>query len=91
MRLAGIAHLSRERAVGSLRRTGFPADKYDATGSLSLAEGMKQDKIVITTDSAEPISTPGIDVILAVTGNSAAGVRHVLLVGRQGSFIIASC
>lgn len=80
MRLAGIADLSAERAMAALKRTGFPAEKYDATGTLSLEEGLKSGKTVITTDSAKLIATPGIDVILEVTGNPAAGIRHALLV-----------
>lgn len=83
MRLAGIADLSRDRALSALKRTGFPADKYDATGSLSLEQGIKSNKTVITTDSAELIATAGVDVILEVTGSPAAGVRHVLLVSSK--------
>lgn len=47
---------------------------------MSLEDGLKAGKTVITTDSAKMIATPGIDVVLEVTGNPAAGVRHVLLV-----------
>lgn len=80
MRLAGIADLSADRALAALKRTGYPADKYDETSTLTLEEGIKAGKTVITTDSAKLIATPGIDVILEVTGNPAAGVRHALLV-----------
>ena len=79
VRLAAIADLSAERALASLRRTGFPEHKYDATLSMSLEDGLKSGKTVITTDSAQLIAQPGIDVILEVTGNPAAGVRHALL------------
>ena len=75
MRLAGIADLSKERAIASLKRTGFPEAKFDAQASNSVAEGIKINKTAITTDSAELIATPGIDVILEVTGSPAAGVR----------------
>lgn len=80
MRLAGIADLSKDRALAALKRTEFPPEKYDATVTMSLEEGIKADKTVITTDSAQLIATPGIDVILEVTGNPAAGIRHALLV-----------
>lgn len=79
LRLAGIADLSKDRALSSLQRTGFPADKYDGTATLTIEEGIKAGKTAITTDSAELIATPGIDVILEVTGNPAAGIRHALL------------
>lgn len=81
MRLAGIADLSAQRAFDALKRTGFPEEKYDATGKLSVTEAISANKTAITTDSAQLIATPGIDVILEVTGNPAAGVRHALLVG----------
>ena len=48
---------------------------------MSVEEGIRQGKTVITTDSAAMIATEGIDVVLEVTGSPAAGVRHALLVG----------
>jgi predicted homoserine dehydrogenase-like protein len=80
LRLAAIADLSKVRALASLERTGYPKDRFDGTASISLQEGLKSGKTVITTDSAELIATPGIDVILEVTGSPAAGIRHALLV-----------
>lgn len=80
LRLAAIADLSKDRALASLERTGYPKDRFDATASISLKEGLESGKTVITTDSAELIATPGIDVILEVTGSPAAGIRHALLV-----------
>ena len=83
LRLAAIADLSKDRALASLKRTGYPQDRFDGTASISIAEGMKAGKTAITTDSAELIATPGIDVILEVTGSPAAGIRHVLLVSHS--------
>ena len=80
MRLAGIADLSIDRALAAVKRTGYPEDKYDATASISLQDGIRAGKTAITTDSVELIATPGIDVILEVTGSPAAGVKHALLV-----------
>ena len=79
MRLAGIADLSAERALASLKKTGFPEDKYDGAASMTIEEGIRRNKTAITTDSADLIATEGIDVILEVTGSPAAGVRHALL------------
>ncbi|KAH8888523.1 SAF domain-containing protein [Thozetella sp. PMI_491] len=88
MRLAGIADLSAERALAALKRTGFPAEKYDETATLSIEEGIKAGKTAITTDSAQLIATPGIDVILEVTGNPAAGIRHALLCCEHKKHIV---
>jgi predicted homoserine dehydrogenase-like protein len=73
LRLAGIADLSRDRALAALKRC-----EYD--NQMTIEEGIKAGKTAITTDSVTLISNPDIDVILEVTGNPAAGIRHALLV-----------
>lgn len=88
MRLAGIADLSADRAMASLKRTGFPEDKFDAAGTLSIADGIKAGKTAITQDSTELISTPGIDVILEITGSPAAGIKHALLCCEHKKHIV---
>lgn len=88
IRLAGIADLSKDRALASLKRTGFPEDKYDATASISVSEGIKVSKTAIVTDSAALIATPEIDVILEVTGNPAAGIKHALLCCEHKKHIV---
>ncbi|KAK6083407.1 saf domain-containing protein [Seiridium cupressi] len=88
MRLAGIADLSSERAFASLKRTNFPAEKYDTTVNASISEGIKAGKTIVTTDSATLIATPEIDVILEVTGNPAAGIRHALLCCEHKKHIV---
>lgn len=88
VRLAAIADLAPERALAALKRTGFPESKYDNTASLSFDEGRKQGKTAITSDSAAMIAHPDIDVILEVTGNPAAGVRHALLCCEHKKHIV---
>ena len=78
MRLAAIADLSADRAQAALRRVGYPFERYDESGTMSIEEGIAAGKTVVTTDSAALIASPGIDVILEVTGSPAAGVKHVL-------------
>lgn len=86
LRLAAIADLSKDRALAALKRTGYPQDQIDETASLET--GLKSGKTVITTDSAEIIATPGIDVVLEVTGSPAAGIRHVLLCCEHKKHIV---
>lgn len=88
MRLAAIADLDPKRALASLKRTGYPADRYDESASLSISECVKQGKTAITSDSATMIATPEIDVVLEVTGNPAAGVRHALLCCEHKKHIV---
>lgn len=80
IRVASIADLSIQRALDALKRTGFPDEAYDATAALSADEGIKTNKTAIITDSTKLIATSGIGVVLEVTGNPAAGIRHTLLV-----------
>ena len=80
MRLAAIADLSSDRAFASLKRTGYPEEKYSTEVNASISEGIKAGKTIITTDSAAMIATPEIDIVLEVTGSPAAGIRHALLV-----------
>ena len=89
LRLAAIADLSKDRALLAIKRTGYPKEKFDETASLSVAEALKAGKTAILTDSTELIATPGIDVVLEVTGSPAAGVKHALLVsqGESGGLV----
>lgn len=82
MRLAGIADLSSDRAFAALKRTNYPAEKYDTTVNASISEGIRSGKTIVTTNSSTLIATPEIDVILEVTGNPAAGIKHALLVSH---------
>ncbi|OJJ54873.1 hypothetical protein ASPSYDRAFT_72171 [Aspergillus sydowii CBS 593.65] len=86
--LAGIADLSKDRALAALKRTGYPADKYDETCTMSVSNGIKSGQTVITTDSTALIATPEIDVVLEVTGSPAAGVRHALLCCEHKKHIV---
>ncbi|KAF2026314.1 SAF domain-containing protein [Setomelanomma holmii] len=86
--LAAIADLAPERALNALKKTGFLQERYDTTTSLSLEDGVRQGKTTVITDSAAMIATPGIDVILEVTGNPAAGVRHALLCCEHKKHIV---
>ncbi|KAK7750577.1 hypothetical protein SLS62_007424 [Diatrype stigma] len=88
MRLAGIADLSSDRAFSALKRTGFPEENYDTNMKVSVSDGIEANKTVVTTDSAALIATPEIDVILEVTGNPAAGIRHALLCCEHKKHIV---
>ncbi|KAH8777607.1 putative homoserine dehydrogenase [Diaporthe sp. PMI_573] len=88
MRLAGIADLSSDRAFAALKRTNYPAEKYDTTVNASISEGIRSGKTTITTDSSALIATPEIDVILEVTGNPAAGIKHALLCCEHKKHIV---
>lgn len=88
MRLAAIADLDPQRALSALKRVGYSEQNFDATHSLSVSECIKRNITAITTDSGAMISTPELDVVLEVTGNPAAGVRHALLCCEHKKHIV---
>lgn len=88
LRLAAVADLSVDRAHDAFSRTAFPQESIDATRSLSISEGIAQRKTAVTTDSAELIAHPDIDVIVEATGSPAAGVRHTLLCCEHKKHIV---
>ncbi|OAP58155.1 hypothetical protein AYL99_07245 [Fonsecaea erecta] len=88
MKLAGVCDLNTARVYDAFKRTHYPEDGIDMTRTMSLAEGIKAGKTVVTTESAALIAHPDIDVILEVTGNPAAGVRHALLCCEHKKHIV---
>ncbi|KKY37916.1 putative saf domain-containing protein [Diaporthe ampelina] len=88
MRLAGIADLASDRAFAALKRTYYPTERYDTTVNASISEGIRSGKTIVTTDSSALIATPEIDVILEVTGNPAAGIKHALLCCEHKKHIV---
>lgn len=88
IRLAGIADLSADRAMAALKKTNYPRHAYDDTGSLSIEDGIKTNKTVVVTDARALISSPSIDIILEVTGNPTAGIRHALLCCEHQKHIV---
>lgn len=80
MRLAGIADISTDRAFAALKRTGYPVERYSNDLSLSISEGVKAGKTIITSDVEKLIAAPEVDIVLECTGSPAAGVKHALLV-----------
>lgn len=88
IRLAAVADLSIDRAHDAFKRTEYPNTSIDLTRSLSISEGIRQRKTVVTTDSAELIAHPDIDVIVEATGSPAAGVRHTLLCCEHKKHIV---
>ncbi|KAF2258337.1 hypothetical protein CC78DRAFT_549207 [Lojkania enalia] len=58
----------------------------------TMLAGLKQRKTVTTTDLAAISLTPGIYIILEVTGDPAVGVRHGLFYCEHKKYIVmAAC
>lgn len=81
LHLAGIADLSIERAISSLKRAGYPSDKFDDAPDtqISIEQAIESERTSIVQDAAALIASPGIDVVIEATGSPAAGIKHALL------------
>ena len=85
LHVLGIADLSPDRARESLRRVGWPAERYAAG---SFGEALRTGATAITDDAESLIAVDGLDIVIDATGSPAAGVRHVLAACDHGRHIV---
>ena len=83
--IAAIADLSPARAAESLRRTGWPDERF---GAHSLSDAMTRSSTYLTDDAAAMIAADGIEVVIDATGSPAAGIRHALACAEHGKHIV---
>ena len=83
--IAAIADLSPARAAESLRRTGWPDERF---GARSLGDAIRHGSTFITDDAAAMIAGDGIEVVIDATGSPAAGIRHALACAEHGKHIV---
>ncbi len=81
----GVADLSIERANAALERTGWPAERYAAT---SFDEAMRTGGTHVTDSADALIEAPGLEVMLEVTGNPAAGAYHAEKAINAGRHVV---
>lgn len=73
--LVGLADLSASRAREALKNTGWDPERYAAT---SLDDAVRTGATYAGDDPDGLISHAAIDIIVEVTGNPSAAVRHIL-------------
>ena len=84
LHLLGLADLSAERARAALERTGWDVPARIAS---DFDTARKTGRTVITED-AEALIAAKPDVIVEVTGNPAAAIRHSLKAFAQGCHVV---
>lgn len=84
MHLAGVADLSAERARAAFERTGWDIGTQIAK---DFDTGRKTGGTVITED-ADALIASGLDVVVDITGNPAAAIRHTLKALAQGCHVV---
>ena len=67
--VVGVADLAADRARAALARTGWPEERYAAA---SVDEALKTGGTHVTDSADKLIGSPGIEVIVEVTGNPIA-------------------
>lgn len=82
--LLGVADLSGARIRDALKRTGWD----DAQIAADLPDALRSGKTAITEDAEALINADGLDVVLEVTGNPAAAVRHCLAAFRANRHVV---
>jgi predicted homoserine dehydrogenase-like protein len=83
--LVGVADLSPANAQASMRRVGWPDERFQAG---SLEEAARSERTFVTDDTAAMIASPFIDIVIDATGSPAAGIRHVLAACAHRKHII---
>src|SRR5216684_640831 len=85
LHVMAIADLSPNRARQSLRRVGWPDDRFAAR---SLADAVAHGSTFITDDAAALIGADGMEVVIDATGHPASGIRHALLCCKHRRHIV---
>lgn len=83
--VVGVADLDTGKARAALARTGWPAERYQAS---SLAEALRTGRTHVGDSADDLIATPGLEAVLEVTGNPVAGTRHAELAIDAGLHVI---
>jgi predicted homoserine dehydrogenase-like protein len=84
LHLLGLADLSVERANAALGRTGWDTGAQVAR---DFDDARKSGRTVVT-DDAEALIAAGPDVVIDITGNPAAAIRHILKAFAQGCHVV---
>ncbi len=74
VRIAGVADLAPARVRERLRGAGWPEAALD--------------ELVLTSDVAALIASPGVEVVVEATGDAPAGVEHALLAIAAGRHVV---
>ena len=83
--LVGVADLSASLARDALKNTGWPAERYAA---VSLEEAAKTGSTFVGDDADRLIASEFVEIIIEVTGNPPAAVRHILGAFAAGKHVV---
>jgi predicted homoserine dehydrogenase-like protein len=85
LHVAGLADLSVPRARAALERVHWPAEAY---GARDLDAALRERSTFVTEDATALIADPRIEVLIEVTGDPAAGLRHARSAIAAGKHVV---
>ncbi len=85
LHLVALADLSRQRALQSLARVGWPPEQHAAA---SLDDARKHGTTYLTDDAPAAIAADAVEIVIDATGSPAAGIRHALACCKHGKHIV---
>src|SRR4051812_17960416 len=85
LHLVAVVDLDHARALASLRRTGWQAERH---GARSLDEATTHGTTCVMEDAGAAIASSAVEIVIDATGNPAAGIRHALACCQHGKHIV---
>ncbi len=85
LHMVGVADLAVSRARESMKRVGWPEERYGAT---SAGDAIRSGRTFITDDVAALLACEEIDCVIEATGHPIAGTRHALAAIEHGKHVV---
>ena len=85
LHMVGVADLAVSRARESMKRVGWPEERYGATDA---GDAVRSGKTFVTDDVGALLACEEIDCIIEATGHPIAGTRHALAAIEHGKHVV---
>jgi predicted homoserine dehydrogenase-like protein len=85
LHMVAVADLAVSRARDSLKRVGWPEERYSALGA---GEAVKTGSTFVTDSVEAMLSCPEIECVIEATGHPLAGTRHALACIEHGKHVV---
>ncbi len=85
LHLVAVADLRPDRARESLRRVGWPDERFAAA---TLPDAARRGATFVTDDARPLIASGEVEIVVEATGDPAAGVGHALACARHGKHVV---
>lgn len=85
LHVLGVCDLSAERARESLRRAGWPEERFGAPDAQA---ALRHGTTWVTDDPLELVRAEGLDVVVEATGSPLAAASHALEAIRWGRHVV---